>query len=462
MKKKKGTMQMKTKNTSRKAINKTVSKMVPAVLIAMISTALGLLSLYRSDVPMIQDFGSMLTIGIMIAFSIAVFIFLPFMFVKDWFFKSEKPKKQKKVVKHNRFIHSLTGVVLKLRYGVLVVAIVIAAYGIYVDLDAPAETDLESFMPQDSEALADIEELRTIVGSTEQLAIVFESDDILNQLEDIKDIEDTLKVTYDDIIIETTSITSMFGLLGVSDLSTIDETLLDMVPEDQSKLLINDDYTMSVFNMNIIELSDEDFEVLLLELEDYFDELNVDFDITVTGQSIIDVELMKSLTTGRYEITLIGLGLIFLSLFAIYRKFSRAILPLLPIILIVGWSGLVMYLFDMSYTPLTATLGALIMGIGTEFTILITERYEEEKINQKTQKEAIRVSLAKMSNPILVSALTTMGGFSALIFSDFVILSNFGIMTLVNISLALLSTLVVLPAILGLTIKKDKRVVQNS
>ena len=453
---------MKTKNTSRKAINKTVSKMVPAVLIAMISTALGLLSLYRSDVPMIQDFGSMLTIGIMIAFSIAVFIFLPFMFVKDWFFKSEKPKKQKKVVKHNRFIHSLTGVVLKLRYGVLVVAIVIAAYGIYVDLDAPAETDLESFMPQDSEALADIEELRTIVGSTEQLAIVFESDDILNQLEDIKDIEDTLKVTYDDIIIETTSITSMFGLLGVTDLSTIDETLLDMVPEDQRKLLINDDYTMSVFNMNIIELSDEDFEVLLSELEDYFEGLNFDFDITVTGQSIIDVELMKSLTTGRYEITLIGLGLIFLSLFAIYRKFSRAILPLLPIILIVGWSGLVMYLFDMSYTPLTATLGALIMGIGTEFTILITERYEEEKINQKTQKEAIRVSLAKMSNPILVSALTTMGGFSALIFSDFVILSNFGIMTLVNISLALLSTLVVLPAILGLTIKKDKRVVQNS
>jgi hypothetical protein len=111
----------------------------------------------------------------------------------------------------------------------------------------------------------------------------------------------------------------------------------------------------------------------------------------------------------------------------------------------------------MSYTPLTATLGALIMGIGTEFTILILERYEEEKQKNHDKKDAIRISLAKMSNPILVSALTTMGGFSALIFSDFVILSNFGIMTLVNISLALLSTLVVLPAILGLSIKKTKK-----
>ena len=90
---------MKTKDKSRIAIQKTVRKMVPAVLIAMISTALGLLSLYRSDVPMIQDFGSMLTIGIMVALSIAVFVFLPFLFVKDWFFCSEKPKKKRRIVK---------------------------------------------------------------------------------------------------------------------------------------------------------------------------------------------------------------------------------------------------------------------------------------------------------------------------------------------------------------------------
>ncbi|AUD66170.1 hypothetical protein BK011_07980 [Tenericutes bacterium MZ-XQ] len=461
MKKKEGDLQMKTKNSSRKALIKTVRKMVPAVLIAMISTALGLLSLYRSDVPMIQDFGSMLTIGIMIAFAIALFVFLPFMFVKDWFFKAEKVKKQKKIVKHNRFIHGLTGVILEFRYTVIVVAVLIAATGIYVDIDAPAETDLESFMPQDSEALADIEELRTIIGSTEQLAIVFESENILLDLESIQSVEDNLLTTYDDIIIETTSITTMFELLGITDLSAVDESTLDMIPVDQRKLFINDSYTKSVFNMNIVDLSDEEFDELLTELETYFNGLTVDYNITVTGQSIIDVELMKSLTTGRYEITLIGLGLIFFSLFAIYRKFSRAILPLLPIILIVGWSGLVMYLFDMSYTPLTATLGALIMGIGTEFTILITERYEEEKHKQKSDKEAIKVSLAKMSNPILVSALTTMGGFSALIFSDFVILSNFGIMTLVNISLALLSTLVVLPAILCVTIRKPKQIVHS-
>ena len=52
------------------ALIKTLKKTVPAVLTAMISTALGLLSLYGSKVPMINDFGSMLTIGIIFAFII--------------------------------------------------------------------------------------------------------------------------------------------------------------------------------------------------------------------------------------------------------------------------------------------------------------------------------------------------------------------------------------------------------
>ena len=151
-------------------------------------------------------------------------------------------------------------------------------------------------------------------------------------------------------------------------------------------------------------------------------------DITVTGQAVIDVEMITALTTGRYTITLVGMALVFLGLLFIYRNPLKAIIPLIPISLIVGWSG----------------------GIGTEFTILIMERYFEEKEKALTNNEAIEITLGKMGKPIIASALTTIGGFSALVISDFEILSNFGIMTLVNISLALLSTIVVMPALLSI------------
>ena len=146
--------------------------------------------------------------------------------------------------------------------------------------------------------------------------------------------------------------------------------------------------------------------------------------------------------------TLLGMGLVFVGLLAIYRHPVKAFLPLLPIILIVGWSGGAMHMMGMEYTPLTATLGALIIGIGTEFTILIMERYFEERKKGRASRMAIGIANQKAGKAIFASAFTTIGGFSALLISDFVILSNFGLMTLINISLALISTMIVMPAIL--------------
>ncbi|MDY0294895.1 MAG: MMPL family transporter [Acholeplasmataceae bacterium] len=445
-----------------KALLITVKKMVPAVLIAMISTGLGLLSLYRSKVPMINDFGAMLTLGIVIAFIIGVFIFIPFLYIRDKHFPKPEKQKQLKALKPNRFISGLVGIVLKFKFVILSLAIILAVVGIYVDQDAEAETNLENFMPQDSEALADIKTLRDTIGSTEQISIIIEDTSILSigNLELLQDIENLMITSYEESIIEISSLLSLFQMMGISNLNMINEATIETMPMDQRKLFINDTYTKTVINVSIVDMNDDQFSYFIDNLEKEIKLIDTNAKVSITGQSIIDSEMMKALTTGRYEITLIGLALIFISLLIIYKSFYRAMLPIIPIIIIVGWSGGIMALFGISYTPLTATLGALIMGIGTEFTILITERFEEEKLKTNDRQEAIKNALSRMANPILVSALTTMGGFSALIFSDFVILSNFGIMTLVNLSLALLSTIVVLPTILAITFTRDVKVLE--
>jgi hydrophobe/amphiphile efflux-3 (HAE3) family protein len=442
---------------SKKAIFNTIKKMVPAIMIAMIATVLGLLSLYRSKVPMINDFGSMLTIGLIAAFIIAVFVFLPFLYIRDAHFPKKEIKKQKKT-KDNKVIYHMVDFIIKIKYVILGIAVLLAVVGIYVDQSADAETQIENFMPQDSQALTDIQSLREIIGSTEQIAIVLEDVSILDveTLDKISLIETQLETSFDTEIIEMSSILNLFNQMGITDKAYMNQTSIENIPLDQRKLFINDTYTKTVINVSIDTLDEEEFSVFIAKVNEIVELQNITF--TITGQSIIDSEMMIALTNGRYEITIIGLILIFLSLLLIYKSFYRAILPLIPIVLIVGWSGGIMAIFNVSYTPLTATLGALIMGIGTEFTILIVERYEEEKTRIKDNNEAIKVALSKMSNPILVSALTTMGGFSALIFSDFIILSNFGIMTLVNLSLALLSTIFVLPAFLAIKKREEKTI----
>lgn len=445
-----------------KALQVTIKKMVPAVLIAMISTGLGLLSLYRSKVPMINDFGAMLTIGIVIAFFIGIFIFLPLLYIRDKHFPKVEKSRERNIKNSNKSISRFVGVILKMKYVILSFAVILAVIGIVVDQQAKAETNLENFMPQDSQALADIRELRELIGSTEQIAIIIEDTAVLDyeNLVIIKNIENLLNTEYQEQIIETSSLLNIFSMMGINDFNLINNTTLESIPVDQRKLFINETQTKTVINVSMRDMDDQAFGLFLDDLREDIQDMTTETNITITGQSVIDSEMMDALTTGRYEITIIGLVLIFLSLLVIYKSFYRAILPIIPIILIVGWSGGVMAMFNISYTPLTATLGALIMGIGTEFTILITERFEEEKLKTENRQEAIKNALSKMANPILVSALTTMGGFSALIFSDFVILSNFGIMTLVNLSLALLSTIVVLPTILAISLNKEVKVLE--
>jgi len=189
-----------------------------------------------------------------------------------------------------------------------------------------------------------------LIGSTEQIAIVFETDSILNaaNLSVIENTQAHLNEHFSQQMIEMSSIISLFHQIDVSDVSLMNESALLSIPVDQQKLFINETRTKSVINISIVPMSDTSFEAFVDALNAYFNTIESDLDIKITGQSIIDVEMMKSLTSGRYEITIIGLVLIFISLLVIYRSFYRAILPLIPIVMIIGWSGGIMAIFGIS------------------------------------------------------------------------------------------------------------------
>lgn len=440
-----------------KSLYRTVTKMVPAVLTALIATSLGFISLYTSPVPMIQDFGKMLTIGMIISFIVGVFILIPLLYTRDYFFSNEASiKRSKKTGKSSRFENFLDGItkkVVALRWWIILIATITAGFGIWVDLDAKAETDVETFMPQDTQVLKDIQKLRGIVGTTDQVSIVYEGKDILSpsSLNWVDTTTNEIGKEFSQVVVKSNSITEVFKKLNNGEIPTGSgvKEIMEDIPDQQQKLLINESSTKGVITVGIEHLEAEPLKKFIDDLNQYLDDNQPDnMETMVTGKSVLDVEMVSGLTTGRYKMTLLGMALVFLGLLAVYRHPIKALIPLLPITLIIGWSGAVMFFAEISYTPLTATLGALIIGIGTEFTILIMERFYEERENGSSSIDAIRIANQKTGKSIFASAITTIGGFSALLVSDFVILSNFGMMTLINISLALFSTIVVMPAVL--------------
>src|SRR5699024_10768496 len=442
---------------AKKSLLKTITKMVPAVGTALIATALGFIALYTSPVPMIRDFGKMLTIGIIVSFMLGIFLLIPLLFSRDSFFTTDhvnkKRNEKKKRIKPSRLLSRLTNTIISLRWVIIVVAFTVAMIGIWLDVDAGVETDVESFMPQDTEALKDIHKLRDIVGTTDQISIVYEGEDITSYqtMTWMDDLTEAIEEEFPDTVVEIKSLSSVLKLINDHELpkkEDIDDFLAD-IPEEQLNMFMNEEMTIGVMTVGIKHLETEHLHDFITDLDQFSQRESLgEMTTVITGKAVLDVEMIDGLSTGRYQMTLLGMGLVFFGLLVIYRHPVKAFIPLLPIILIVGWSGLAMHFLGMDYTPLTATLGALIIGIGTEFTVLIMERYFEEREKGHDATIAIRVANQKIGQAIVVSALTTIGGFSALLASDFVILNNFGLMTLINITFALFSTIVVMPAIL--------------
>jgi predicted RND superfamily exporter protein len=157
--------------------------------------------------------------------------------------------------------------------------------------------------------------------------------------------------------------------------------------------------------------------------------------------------LIREINRSKNEMTLLGFGLIFLFLLAVYRR-PIAVSPIVPIIFLVGWNGGIMYLLGIDYTPLTAVLGSMTVGVASEYTILIMERYLEERKKGRDLTDAVRMSVQKIGTAITVSGATTVFGFAALTLSSFNIVSNFGIVTVITVGISLAGAILVMPAVI--------------
>jgi hypothetical protein len=100
--------------------------------------------------------------------------------------------------------------------------------------------------------------------------------------------------------------------------------------------------------------------------------------------------------------------------------------------------------------PMSATLGALVIAISTEFSVLLTARFREERLAGHEVHDALRRTYRSTGAAVLASGATAIAGFAVLAFSDVTMLRDFGLVTVVDLTVSLLGVLAVLPAVLVL------------
>jgi hydrophobe/amphiphile efflux-3 (HAE3) family protein len=145
-----------------------------------------------------------------------------------------------------------------------------------------------------------------------------------------------------------------------------------------------------------------------------------------------------------------GLAAVALVLLAAFRAWRRALVPLLPIALATGWSALVLYALRIPLNPMSVVLGALVIAISTEFSVLLAERYRSERAGGHAPAVALERTYRSTGAAVLASGTTAIAGFAVLVVSDIKMLRDFGFVTVVDLTVALLGVMIVLPAVLVL------------
>lgn len=461
------------------------SHTVPAVFIALILTAAGFVSLMTSTVPMVRDFGKLCTLGIFMCFLSAALVgttilcHIPMKIpIKNQMKRSgqesgsansnsgllgndnDAGKKADTADTTGAVGHVLARTAREsvARWkAVLAVAMIVAIVGIDLDEGIPTITDYKKYIPQDLPELVNYRHLTKFYGGTDDMEVIIQGDDLTNP-EILKWMDGfaSYEVSERNEVQSATSIATYIKAANggqIPDDRTAIQSIIDQLPSTTTEQYL-DGHDTALIKLALGNAQDNIGEEGIMKLKDEIDkdivwrELPPGYSAAQTGKDYLLSSVIVGLTTGRVKMTMLGLVLIYLLLLIIYRDPIKSVLPIVPMVIVIGWMGLAMHYLDISYTPMTATLGALVLGVGSEYAVLIMERFYEELGKGGEMMEVLKKTFYRIGSAIASSGLTVVFGFSALAFSPFMITNNFGEVTVLSMIVALLMTFTVFPVLL--------------
>ena len=171
--------------------------------------------------------------------------------------------------------------------------------------------------------------------------------------------------------------------------------------------------------------------------------------ITATSESIISITVTDSITERQTEAiaTTIAAALTVLAIFfwVTLRQPALAVVAVGPIMFVLICVLGTMALVGIPYSLITSIITALSIGIGVDYTIHVIHRYREEFVRLRNPEEAAVRTLATTGSALLGSAMTTALGLGALAFSPLAASQQFGITAAITIAYSLIVSIVLVP-----------------
>jgi hypothetical protein len=435
-------------------IQETATHLAPALIVATIAAAISFLALQLAAVPMIRHFGVLLAVGILVV--LVADIVLPTAILGAREYRSPTQPRdftQDAISRLVVFLGSLPRAAVPV---LIVLSAAVFAGGVLAEGTLELQTDPEEWVDQDSDVIRDLGILRTEVQSSSELGIFIQSDDVFSD-ETVGFVHDfateQLGKYPDDLLTASSVVTTVSFLLEIPDTTVLPPRGEDVAnayavaPDAIKRSTVNEDAGALNLIFRTGAGSLDHRAVVVNDIRDSVDPPG-DLQATPSGLAVVGVGLLENLESNRVLLTYVALAAVFLFLTLRLRSPIRGVLCMVPVLMGVGATSIVASVAGFKLSPLTALGGPLVIAACTEFTSLILLRHMEERDRGLSPDEAAHVAESRTGRAFFASALAIIAGVGVLAASPLPLLRDFGLITSINVAVALLSALVVLPPVM--------------
>ena len=161
-----------------------------------------------------------------------------------------------------------------------------------------------------------------------------------------------------------------------------------------------------------------------------------------SSSHVIIAEMLKVMLDDSALAVMLTLAVVTLVLLIDLRSFIDTFLVLTPLLSALIWVTGFMYVFDIKLNLYNMIAFPTIIGMGIDNGVHIFHRYRETGLN------SMRLVLRTTGLALLATSLTTMVGFSGLVWAKHPALSSIGVLSLIGLGSCFVTSITLLPALL--------------
>ena len=450
------------------ALSKMVQKIGNITLLTNLTTASGFAAFILTNSETLQEFGLVASINI-------IFIFFLSLFIIPIYFSFASPPNYRHTKHLDKiWINSLVGRLVFLvqyrRKYIYLITTILIFIGVFGILNIKTTGNLTDELPKDGDLYKDLKFFESNFGGVMPLEVIVNTkkksgllksynlekiEKLTHELAEFKEFSNPS--SYVDIVKYSKQAfyngdSTYYSLPNSQEQRLIMSYLKNSAASiSMSELMMDSLKQEARISLRVADIStskmDSVFDILLPKINNIFDADK--YDVTITGSSVVFLNGTKFLLKNLMVSLLLVIILISVFMAWMFNSFRMVVVSIIPNLIPLLLTGAIMGYFGISLKPSTILVFSIAFGISVDDTIHFLAKYRQELlVNNWNIKKSVLSALNETSVSMFYTSVVLFFGFFIFVASDFGGTIALGLLVSITLLFAMLSNLLLLPALL--------------